>query len=119
MSPCLFSSGLSRSVWIPASLSCLLLGACAPLTVARMPDESVIRVKDGALIAPDCRTLQQPSEMPMRDGLLQMTKRPSIAFGCATYSNLAKMLVNPQDLVDPQPYPGQSAPMAGGTALLR
>lgn len=98
------------------SVSCLLMvliSACAPLTVARMPNESVIRWTDGKLTAPDCRDMQQRSEMPMQDGLLQVTERPSVAFGCATYGNLSKMIDNPQDLVDPSPYPGQSAVTAG------
>lgn len=95
------------------SIPCLLVAACAPLTVARMPNESVIRWTDGKLTAPDCRSMQQRSEMPMQDGLLQVTERPSVAFGCATYGNLSKMIDNPQDLVDPSPYPGQSAVTAG------
>lgn len=101
------------AILLPCLLPCLLLAACAPLTVARMPNESVIRWTDGKLTAPDCRAMQQPSEMPMQDGLLQVTERPSVAFGCATYGNLSKMIDNPQDLVNPQPYPGQSAVTAG------
>lgn len=96
-----------------AMLPGLLLTACAPLTVARMPNESVIRWTDGKLTAPDCRAMQQRSEMPMQDGPLQVTERPSVAFGCATYGNLSKMIDNPQDLVDPAPYPGQSSTTAG------
>jgi len=113
MSRCLSLPHSILTTWARVGLPCLLLCACAPLTVARLPDTSVIGMADGALMAPDCRAMQQPSEMPMRDGLLQLTPRPSVAFGCATYSNLAKMLVNPQDLVQPQPYPGQSATTAG------
>ena len=91
-----------------------LLSGCAPLTVAQLPDASVITVRNGHAIAPDCNTLQQPSNMGMDDGPFNLTPRPSIAFGCATYGDLAKMIVNPQDLVHPQRYPGQSATTANG-----
>jgi type IV pilus biogenesis protein CpaD/CtpE len=38
--------------------------------------------------------------------------RPGVAFGCATYSNLAAMLARPADLVAPVPYAGADASLA-------
>jgi type IV pilus biogenesis protein CpaD/CtpE len=72
----------------------------------------VIAVQNGRAIAPDCSQMQQPSTMGMSDGPFNLTPRPSVAFGCATYGDLAKMIVNPQDLVQPKHYPGQSATTA-------
>lgn len=92
------------------SLSGLLTG-CMSLEPAHLPSESLLYLQNGQIQSPDCRTLQDPSEF--RDGPLQLTHRPSVAFGCATYSNLAKMIANPQDLEQPRRYPGQDATTAG------
>lgn len=88
-----------------------LLCSCMTLTPAHLPSEQLISLQNGAAQGPDCRALQDTSEFT--DGPLQLTGRPSVAFGCATYNNLAKMIANPQDLRHPRHYPGQSAPTAG------
>jgi uncharacterized membrane protein YgcG len=103
---------ISRHALLAFCAPCLLAG-CAPLTVASIPDASVIQVQGGQAIAPNCDAMQQPEPMGLHDGPLSITSRPSIAFGCATYGDLAKMIVNPRDLVTPRPYPGQSAATAG------
>jgi pilus assembly protein CpaD len=78
---------------------------------AHMPDASSIKLIDGQAQAPDCSQMQDAAYL--NNGWLQNTNRPSFAFGCATYTNLARMLVNPQDLSAPRHYPGQNANTAG------
>jgi pilus assembly protein CpaD len=75
-----------------------------------MPDASVIGFTPGdggQVIPPSCEALDQPS------GMIDAGEaRPGIAFGCATYSNLAAMIKRPADLVAPLPYAGADAPLA-------
>ncbi|MFT0533430.1 CpaD family pilus assembly lipoprotein [Castellaniella hirudinis] len=73
-----------------------------------MPDQSVIRVEvqaDGSLAAvpPHCGPLFPEQRR------LQFDSRPQVAFGCATYTNLANSVARPQDLLAPRPYAGQMA----------
>nr|WP_235993893.1 CpaD family pilus assembly lipoprotein [Paraburkholderia solitsugae] len=75
-----------------------------------MPDPSVIGFAPGDgghAIPPQCETLDQHSKMVDAG-----SARPGVAFGCATYSNLAAMLARPADLVAPVPYAGADAPLA-------
>lgn len=75
-----------------------------------MPDPSVIGFTPGdggRATPPACQPLTQRSGM--RDA---GWARPGVAFGCATYSNLAAMLARPADLVAPIPYAGADAPLA-------
>lgn len=75
-----------------------------------MPNDSVIGFTSengGRAIAPQCEQLNQPSHV-----LDAGRGRPGVAFGCATYSNLAAMLVRPADLVAPMPYAGADAALA-------
>ncbi|MBU6489169.1 MAG: hypothetical protein KGQ57_15310 [Burkholderiales bacterium] len=79
-----------------------------------MPNDSVIGFSSengGRAIAPQCDQLNQPSHM-----LDAGRGRPGVAFGCATYSNLAAMLVRPADLVAPFPYAGADAAL-GASAV--
>lgn len=55
------------------------------------------------LTAPDCATLVTPSEE------LSAWARPSMAFGCATYSNLTHMVTDPADLAAPRSFGGADA----------
>ncbi|QBR00107.1 CpaD family pilus assembly lipoprotein [Paraburkholderia pallida] len=75
-----------------------------------MPDPSVIGFTPGdggRATPPQCASLNQ------RSGMLDAGEaRPGVAFGCATYSNLATMLARPADLVAPVPYTGADAPLA-------
>ncbi|MFX1762769.1 CpaD family pilus assembly lipoprotein [Paraburkholderia sp. A1RI-2L] len=75
-----------------------------------MPDPSVIGFAPGDgghATPPACAALNQ------RSGMLDAGQaRPGVAFGCATYSNLAAMLARPADLVAPVPYAGADAPLA-------
>jgi hypothetical protein len=75
-----------------------------------MPDPSVIGFvpgESGHAIPPPCEALDQHSGMVDAG-----SGRPGVAFGCATYSNLAAMLARPADLVSPVPYAGADAPLA-------
>nr|WP_236066908.1 CpaD family pilus assembly lipoprotein [Paraburkholderia haematera] len=75
-----------------------------------MPDPSVIGFapgEGGHAIPPRCEALDQQSKMVDAG-----SARPGVAFGCATYSNLAAMLARPADLVAPVPYAGADAPLA-------
>ena len=79
-----------------------------------MPDDSVIGFSQeggGRAIPPQCSELNQASHM--RDA---GRRRPGVAFGCATYTNLAAMLANPADLVAPLPYAGADAAL-GASAV--
>lgn len=77
-----------------------------------VPDVSVIRVvqgPDGRLVAqaPDCTALLQGSQYQSFND-----DRPAVAFGCATYSNLAASLARPADLVSPREFAGPQADAA-------
>ena len=79
-----------------------------------MPNDSVIGFSSdggGRAIAPACDQLNQPSHM-----IDAGHGRPGVAFGCATYSNLAAMLARPADLVAPAPYAGADAAL-GASAV--
>ncbi len=79
-----------------------------------MPNDSVIGFSSaggGRAIAPQCDELNQPSHM-----IDAGRSRPGVAFGCATYSNLAAMLARPADLVAPLPYAGADAAL-GASAV--
>ncbi|MCR6630931.1 MAG: CpaD family pilus assembly protein [Magnetospirillum sp.] len=52
------------------------------------------------LSAPDCAALVTPSEE------WSAGSRPSMAFGCANYTNLTRMLADPADLAAPRAYGG-------------
>lgn len=98
-----------------AALAWVMLSACAwptkvpPLTA----NENLIGLvpgPDGQLIAipPDCEALAQPSRLHSWN-----TPRHDIAFGCATYSNLARQVAQPRDLALPQAHGGTDARIAG------
>ncbi len=57
--------------------------------------------------APDCAALVTPSEA------ISAHARPTMAFGCATYTNLSRMVADPADLVAPRSFGGaDGAPTA-------
>lgn len=72
-----------------------------------MPDESIIGYDGKHLAPPDCSRLEHPSLL--LDGGVP---RPSMAWGCATYTNLAAQIANPRDLVAPQPLGPADAAVA-------
>ena len=79
-----------------------------------MPNDAVIGYSSengGRALPPQCDQLNQPSHM-VNAG----RGRPGVAFGCATYANLAAMLARPADLVAPVPYAGADAAL-GASAV--
>ncbi len=78
-----------------------------------MPDSSVIGFDGTHAVPPDCAKLEQPSHLVDAGA-----GRSSVAFGCATYTNLANMLARPADLVQPIPYAGTDAAL-GASAVRR
>lgn len=99
---------LARLVAPFAALSFALLGGCMS-TPPRLglPDASIIRLRDGRALPPDCAPLIEHSDF--RDA---GAARPEVAFGCATYTNLAAMLARGSDLTDPVPFGGPDADLA-------
>jgi type IV pilus biogenesis protein CpaD/CtpE len=77
----------------------------------RMPDSSVISFDGTHALPPDCAKLEQPSHLVDAGA-----GRPGVAFGCATYTNLANMLARPADLIQPIPYAGADAAL-GASAV--
>ena len=75
---------------------CTLAG-CFPAT-RTMPDASFIRGDDQGAEPPDCDKLVAPSGLSDAG-----IPRPTMAWGCATYSNLAAQVANPKDLFNPDP----------------
>ena len=62
-----------------------------------MPGPSSIQVDGQTAVRPDCDDFKRNSHL-----LDAGVPRPSVAWGCATYTNLAAQIANPQDLVHPQ-----------------
>lgn len=81
---------------VVAGLGAATLTGC--ITPPRgMPDESVIGYDGKNAIAPDCAALKHNSLL--LDGGLP---RPSMQWGCATYTNLAAQVADPKDFVEPR-----------------
>ncbi|WP_206951717.1 CpaD family pilus assembly lipoprotein [Trinickia acidisoli] len=91
-----------------AAIPLALLSACmsTPPSLS-LPDASVIRVEDGKAVAPDCAQLATT-----RDFLDAGEARATVSLGCATYTNLAAMLVRPADLTAPVPFGGSDPDLA-------
>ncbi|MDR5775293.1 MULTISPECIES: CpaD family pilus assembly lipoprotein [unclassified Caballeronia] len=62
-----------------------------------MPDETVIQFDGKNALPPDCDSLARPSLLTDAG-----IRRPSMQWGCATYTNLAAQLARPEDLVHPR-----------------
>ena len=109
-----FSVLCARFVRYTSAATLAVLAGCAfpRKDFSGMPGPEVIRVtQEGTgyqVQRPDCDKLLQPSQHNKADDL-----RMSVAFGCATYSNLADQIARPQDLVAPKAYAGQSPDTAG------
>jgi hypothetical protein len=95
-----------RMLFAPLGLLVTLLGGCFQPPFD-MPDASVIHHDGGQIGAPDCRQLVVPSGLT--DGGL---RQPSVAWGCATYTNLAAQIAHPRDLGQPGPMGPADAAVA-------
>ncbi len=109
----------SQSIGVPVCRVAIAL-ICGGLTLAisgcafprkdysGVPDPGVIRLTQHngqwRAEAPDCQALLQPSQYNNPDNM-----RLSIAFGCATYTNLAASLARPGDLANPPAFGGTPA----------
>ncbi|MGF6768440.1 pilus assembly protein CpaD [Paraburkholderia sp. GAS199] len=81
-----------------ALAACTLLGGCFTKPSIGMPDASTLSYDGHSVIGPDCTDLERES-LVTNAGF----RRPSVAFGCATYSNLAAQIARPADIVSPKP----------------
>ncbi|MCG8710791.1 hypothetical protein JHU04_004100 [Brenneria sp. 4F2] len=106
-------SGLRRYlVLLPISAAIALSSGCSSWQQDDdgMPDVSSIKLqqrgKEWVAVAPDCQSMLQPGRDWEDNG------RWRIAFGCATYTNLAASLARPQDLAAPRQYSGMQADAA-------
>jgi pilus assembly protein CpaD len=72
-----------------------------------MPDQSVIGFDGKNAVPPDCTELARGSVLT--DGGWH---RPSMQWGCATYTNLAAQVANPKDLVAPRKLAPANAAVA-------
>jgi type IV pilus biogenesis protein CpaD/CtpE len=73
----------------------LALGGCKP--PRSMPNESVIGYDGHDAVPPDCANLTRSSNLTDAG-----FGRPSMAWGCAYYTDLAAQIANPKDLVEPR-----------------
>jgi pilus assembly protein CpaD len=89
------------------ALPALLGGCLSPQPPMSMPDESIIGLDGARALPPDCMRLMEPSQLSEAGHT-----RPAVAFGCATYTNLAAELVRPEDLVAPKRFGGPEAAVA-------
>ncbi|WP_250515401.1 CpaD family pilus assembly lipoprotein [Caballeronia sp. INDeC2] len=101
------SSGSTRypTLVVLLALACGLSGCFKP--PRNMPNDSVIGYDGKNAVPPDCNSLTRRSLLT--DGGLH---RPSMQWGCATYTNLAAQLAHPADIVAPQTL----GPADGATA---
>ncbi|WP_429500211.1 CpaD family pilus assembly lipoprotein [Robbsia andropogonis] len=76
-------------------LAALLVCGCAEPPLG-MRDVDVIGYDGKHAVAPDCSQLSEDSVV-----FGGTTPRPKMAWGCATYTNLAAQLAQPSDLVAP------------------
>lgn len=83
------------AMFAPCVTAALLLTGCLKPPIG-MPDATVIGYDGHRAVPPDCRDLAAPSLL--LDGGVP---RPSVAWGCATFTNLAAQVANPRDLVAP------------------
>jgi pilus assembly protein CpaD len=61
-----------------------------------MPDASTLGFDGHSVVPPDCASLARPSVLTDAGW-----HRPDMEWGCATYTNLAAQIANPQDVVAP------------------
>jgi pilus assembly protein CpaD len=109
----MFARLCSRSSLSLLALLTALSGCMTTPPPLSMPDASLVGFDGMHAVPPDCTKLAPQSHM-VDAGV----ERPGVAFGCATYTNLANMLARPADLVQPIPYAGADAEL-GASAVRR
>ncbi|HZZ10877.1 MAG TPA: CpaD family pilus assembly lipoprotein [Paraburkholderia sp.] len=105
-----FPKRVPRGIWAALAFAACgaLLTGCMPKPSLGMPDASVLSYDGKQVLPPDCAALERPSLV--RDA--GIARRPDIAFGCATYTNLAAQIARPADLVAPRPLGPADAAVA-------
>jgi type IV pilus biogenesis protein CpaD/CtpE len=99
----------NRILLAPLGAGVMLLGGCFYHPPFDMPDASVIGYDGTRATPPDCRRLAVPA------GLSDAGQRlPSVAWGCATYTNLAAQVARPSDLAAPSAVGPADAVTAAG-----
>jgi type IV pilus biogenesis protein CpaD/CtpE len=83
------------SLFAACALAVPLAGCLKP--PVGMPDARIVSYDGNGAVPPDCDKLQRDSLLA--DGGV---RRPSMQWGCATYTNLAAQLARPEDAVHPQ-----------------
>jgi len=96
-----------RFIGLTLTVALLLAGCMSAHQPLGMPDSSVLSYDGTRAVPPNCEELNAPSTL-----LDAGFQRPSVAFGCATYTNLGAMLARPADLVAPLPAGRPSAAIA-------
>jgi pilus assembly protein CpaD len=91
-----------------AGVALASLAGCMPKPTLGMPDASVLSYDGKRIVPPDCDALERRS-LVREAGI---ARRPDIAFGCATYTNLAAQIARPADLVAPLPLGPADAAVA-------
>ncbi|WP_244816345.1 CpaD family pilus assembly lipoprotein [Caballeronia sp. Lep1P3] len=85
----------------PLTLALLVAFACGASGCFKpprgMPNETVIGYDGKNAVPPDCHALSRPSLLTDAGW-----RRPSMQWGCATYTNLAAQVADPRDIVSPQ-----------------
>jgi pilus assembly protein CpaD len=74
-----------------------------------MPDASILKYDGHSVVPPDCASLSRPAVLTDAGW-----HRPSMEWGCATYTNLAAQIAHPQDVVAPQALGPANAAVAAG-----
>ena len=93
---------------LAALASLTSLTGCMPKPTLGLPDVSVLSYDGKQIVPPDCRALERRS-LVREAGI---ARRPDLAFGCATYTNLAAQIARPADLVNPLPLGPADAAVA-------
>ncbi|WP_414445351.1 CpaD family pilus assembly lipoprotein [Burkholderia sp. 22PA0106] len=102
----LFLEARARFAVAAVAAALALVGCAEPKPM--MPDASSIPVGPNGAMPPDCNALTERSVLT--DGGF---RQPSMQWGCATYTNLAAQVANPQDLVAPASLGPADAAVAG------
>lgn len=99
-----------RCIWAAIAFTAFgaVLTGCMPKPSLGMPDASTLSYDGRQIVPPDCAALER-SSLVHEAGI---ERRPDIAFGCATYTNLAAQIARPADLVAPLPLGPADAAIA-------
>jgi len=100
-----------------AAMTCVTLAACSLLggclqPPLDMPDARTLSYDGHSVVPPDCQALTHKSYV-----LDAGVPRQSVAFGCATYTNLAAQIARPADIAEPVPMGPYDGAVAANAML--